>query len=79
MSESIINPVITIGLDALQAAYPALVPALSLASQGLPLAETLWTDAMTEFENFKTSAVVTPAQVAADDAALDAADAALPK
>jgi hypothetical protein len=79
MSGSIINPVIALSLDALQAAYPSLVPVLGLVSQGIPVAESLWTDALGEIENLKTSAVVTPAQVAADDAALDAADAALPK
>jgi hypothetical protein len=55
----------------------ALPQVISLFEAGLPIAQQLIQDAEAEFTNIKTTATITPTQVAADDAALDAADATL--
>jgi hypothetical protein len=76
-TETLINGAAKVGAVALEVAFPQVTAFLSLAQQGLPVAEGLYNAAMAEFENVSTTVTVTPEQIAADDAALDAADAAL--
>jgi hypothetical protein len=76
-TETVINDAAKIGVTALEVAFPEITTFLSLAQKGLPVAEGLYNAAMAQFENVKATVTITPAQIAADDAALDAADATL--
>jgi hypothetical protein len=55
----------------------AILEAVTLFQQGLPIAESLITDAENEWNQIKNQATITPATIAADDAALDAANTTL--
>jgi hypothetical protein len=76
-TETIVNDVATAATTAIEVAFPSVTALLSAFNAGLPVAEALYNDAVSEFNNVINGVTVTPAQIAADDAALDTEDAAL--